>query len=64
MYELSLREAVTFYAGSEPFASQATFYDSESGFGTSTQSLVRGYDCLSYATYLNATILDKTGVKT
>lgn len=63
IYELSLQEAITSYAGSEPFASQATFYDSETGFGTSTQPLVRGYDCPSYATYLNATISDGTGVK-
>jgi primary-amine oxidase len=63
-YELSLQESVTHYAGSEPFASQATFYDSNTGFGTSTQPLVRGYDCPSHATYLNATFADGTTTKT
>ncbi|CAO2648787.1 Nn.00g097360.m01.CDS01 [Neocucurbitaria sp. VM-36] len=55
IYELSLQEAVTLYAGSEPFASQATFFDTVDGLGASLVSLVRGYDCPSHATYLNAT---------
>lgn len=52
MYELSLQEALTAYSGSDPFASQATFFDTTSGMGTDLQPLVRGYDCPSHATYL------------
>ena len=55
LYELSLQEAVTLYAGSEPFASQATFFDTVDGLGATLVPLIQGYDCPSYATYLNAT---------
>jgi primary-amine oxidase len=44
IYELSLQEALTHYAGSDPFASQATFFDSVTGFGSTLQPLIRGYD--------------------
>jgi primary-amine oxidase len=64
MYELSLQEALTHYAGSDPFASQATFFDSVTGFGSTLQPLIRGYDCPSHATYLNATFADGNGTKT
>jgi primary-amine oxidase len=64
LYELSLQEALTHYAGSDPFASQATFFDSQTGFGTTIQPLVRGYDCPSHATYLNATFADGVGTRT
>ncbi|KAF2269570.1 amine oxidase catalytic domain-containing protein [Lojkania enalia] len=55
IYELSLQEAFTHYTGSEPFASQTTFWDTGSGMGLSSFPLVKGYDCPSYATYLGAT---------
>ncbi|KAF2821363.1 amine oxidase catalytic domain-containing protein [Ophiobolus disseminans] len=63
LYELSLQEAFTHYAGSEPFASQAIFFDSETGFGTAIQPLVRGYDCPIHATYLNASFAEGTGTR-
>lgn len=64
MYELSLQEALTAYTGSEPFANQATLFDTEAGFGTSFVSLVKGYDCPEYATYLPATVADRNTTKT
>ncbi|EUC42223.1 hypothetical protein COCMIDRAFT_29138 [Bipolaris oryzae ATCC 44560] len=54
LYELSLQEALTAYSGSDPFASQATFYDTTSGMGAELTPLIKGYDCPSYATYLPA----------
>ncbi|KAJ4370723.1 hypothetical protein N0V83_005244 [Neocucurbitaria cava] len=63
-YELSLQEAVTLYTGSEPFASQATFFDTVDGLGSSLVTLVRGYDCPSHATYLNATYSEGNTTKT
>jgi primary-amine oxidase len=64
IYELSLQEALTHYTGSDPFASQAVFFDSETGFGSTLQSLVRGYDCPSHATYLNSTFSEGNSTKT
>jgi primary-amine oxidase len=64
MYELSLQDALTHYAGSEPFASQATFFDVGTGFGTTLQPLIRGYDCPSHATYLNTTYSEGNGTRT
>ncbi|KAA8623161.1 TynA Cu2+-containing amine oxidase [Pyrenophora tritici-repentis] len=55
MYELSLQESLTAYAGSDPFASQANFFDTTTGMGSTLQPLVRGYDCPAHATYLPAT---------
>jgi primary-amine oxidase len=64
MYELSLQEALTHYAGSDPFASQAVFFDSQTGFGSTLQPLIRGYDCPAHATYLNATFSEGNNTKT
>lgn len=64
IYELSLQEALTNYAGSEPFAAQATFFDSITGLGSTINSLIRGYDCPTHATYLNATFSEGNGTKT
>lgn len=55
MYELGLEEALTHYAGSDPVQSQTTYFDSQGGLGALLVPLVKGYDCPSYATYLNAT---------
>jgi primary-amine oxidase len=55
MYELSLQDAITHYAGSDPFASETTFFDTETGMGASMIPLIRGYDCPTHATYLNTT---------
>jgi primary-amine oxidase len=64
IYELSLQEALTHYAGSEPFASQTAFFDVSNGFGSTMQPLVRGYDCPAHATYLNATFSEGNGTRT
>ncbi|KAF1943394.1 amine oxidase catalytic domain-containing protein [Clathrospora elynae] len=64
IYELSLQEALTVYAGSDPFSSQATFFDSVTGMGSTLQPLVRGYDCPSHATYLNSTWIEGNSTKT
>jgi primary-amine oxidase len=64
IYELSLQEALTAYAGDDPFASQATFIDTGTGMGSTLQPLVRGYDCPSYATYLPATWTEGNATKT
>ncbi|KAF2022351.1 amine oxidase catalytic domain-containing protein [Aaosphaeria arxii CBS 175.79] len=63
-YELSLQEALSHYAGSDPFASQATFLDTGGGMGTTLATLVRGYDCPLHATYLNATFSEGTASRT
>ncbi|KAH7341181.1 copper amine oxidase [Pyrenochaeta sp. MPI-SDFR-AT-0127] len=55
IYELALQEALTAYSGSDPFASQTTLWDTVAGLGSSLVPLIKGYDCPSYATYLNAT---------
>ncbi|KAI8936065.1 hypothetical protein NX059_007565 [Plenodomus lindquistii] len=63
-YELSLQEALTHYTGSDPFASQTTFFDTGNGMGLALVPLVRGYDCPMYATYLNATFSEGTKLRT
>lgn len=64
IYELSLQEALTAYAGSDPFASQTTFWDTITGLGSTLVPLVRGYDCPAHATYLNATFADRNSTIT
>lgn len=64
LYELSLQEALTAYTGSDPFQSQATYFDTTSGMGADLQPLVRGYDCPSHATYLPASWNEGNGTKT
>lgn len=53
MYELGLQEAVAHYAGADPRASLTAYADSFYGMGSLLFSLVRGYDCPTYATYLD-----------
>lgn len=61
IYELSLQEAMAHYAGSDPFQSGTAYLDSYYGFGPYTFELVGGYDCPSYATYLNTSFyVDET----
>ncbi|CAG5184025.1 uncharacterized protein ALTATR162_LOCUS10872 [Alternaria atra] len=64
IYELSLQEALTSYSGTDPFQSQATFFDTTSGMGSTLQPLVKGYDCPSHATYLPATWTEGDTIKT
>jgi primary-amine oxidase len=64
LYELSLQDAITHYAGSDPFASETAFFDTETGIGSSLVPLVRGYDCPAHATYLNATFAEGNSTAT
>ncbi|KAF2742211.1 amine oxidase catalytic domain-containing protein [Sporormia fimetaria CBS 119925] len=56
IYELALQEALSQYAGSDPFQAQTNFFDTLGGMGAALVPLVKGYDCPTYATYINATI--------
>ena len=64
IYELGLQEALTHYAGSDPFQSQTTYFDTQDGLGSTLVPLIKGYDCPSYATYLNATWTEVEELKT
>ncbi|TWU71601.1 hypothetical protein ED733_003204 [Metarhizium rileyi] len=55
LYELGLEEALSNYAGNDPVQSGSTYFDSKPGIGSAVVSLVDGYDCPTYSTYLNAT---------
>ena len=54
IYELGLQEALAHYAGNDPVQSGTSYLDSYYGFGPYAFELVKGYDCPSYATYLNS----------
>ena len=53
LYELGLQEALAHYAGNDPVQSGVSYLDTYYGFGPYAFELVPGYDCPSYATYLN-----------
>lgn len=53
IYELALQEAVAHYAGSDPQQSETLYFDTTEGMGDSLNTLVKGYDCPSHATYLD-----------
>ncbi|KAK3113870.1 hypothetical protein LTR53_008410 [Teratosphaeriaceae sp. CCFEE 6253] len=53
IYELSLQEALAHYAGNDPVSSGTSYLDSYYGFGPYAFELVPGYDCPSYATFVN-----------
>ncbi|KHO00534.1 Copper amine oxidase [Metarhizium album ARSEF 1941] len=55
IHQLGLQEALAHYAGNEPAQSGTIYFDSKPGVGPSVVSLVDGYDCPTYSTYLNAT---------
>ncbi|KAK2746498.1 hypothetical protein FQN57_003124 [Myotisia sp. PD_48] len=55
IYELGLQEALSHYASNDPLQSGVSYLDTLDGFGRGAFELVRGYDCPSYATYLNTT---------
>jgi primary-amine oxidase len=55
IYELGLQEALAHYAGNDPVQSGTAYLDTFYGFGSYAFELVKGYDCPSYATYLNTT---------
>jgi primary-amine oxidase len=53
LYELGLQEALAHYAGSDPHQSGVAYLDTYYGFGPYAFELVPGYDCPTYATYMN-----------
>ena len=53
LYELGLQEALAHYAGNDPVQSGTSYLDSYYGFGPYAFELVPGYDCPTYATYMN-----------
>ncbi|KAK4494552.1 hypothetical protein PRZ48_013908 [Zasmidium cellare] len=53
LYELGLQEALAHYAGNDPVQSGVGYLDSYYGFGPYAFQLVPGYDCPSYASYMN-----------
>ncbi|KAJ5745952.1 membrane copper amine oxidase [Penicillium odoratum] len=58
LYELGLQEALAHYAGNDPVQSMTSYLDSYYGFGPYAFELAKGYDCPSYATYLNSTFYE------
>ncbi|KAF4996189.1 hypothetical protein FGRMN_4637 [Fusarium graminum] len=55
IYEFGLQEALAHYASQDPLHASSAYLDSSYGIGTSQWNLVDGFDCPSYATYLNTT---------
>ncbi|KAL4924490.1 copper amine oxidase [Aspergillus undulatus] len=53
LYELGLQEALAHYAANDPVQSSIAYLDSYYGFGPYAFELLKGYDCPSYASYLN-----------
>ncbi|PQE19406.1 Copper amine oxidase protein [Rutstroemia sp. NJR-2017a BBW] len=53
VYELSLQEAIAHYAGSDPMQSGTAFLDSVFGMGSRLSELVPGFDCPSYAHFVD-----------
>jgi primary-amine oxidase len=49
-----MQEAVAHYAGSDPTQANSAYLDSLYGFGPFAFELLKGYDCPSYATYINS----------
>lgn len=64
IYELALQEALAHYAGADPVQSETVYFDSQGGLGRTMVPLTKGFDCPSYATYLNATWTSTAGVTT
>jgi primary-amine oxidase len=62
IYEITLQEALAHYASADPVQSQTCFFDTAGeGLGNSMRPLISGFDCPSYATYINATITSERG---
>ncbi|KAF8541996.1 putative membrane copper amine oxidase [Trichophaea hybrida] len=55
VYEMGLMEALAIYAGNDPIQSLTAFWDIVGGMGTNAFTLLPGFDCPSYATFLNTT---------
>jgi primary-amine oxidase len=55
IYEIGLQEALAHYAGNDPVQSGTAYLDTFYGFGPYAFELIGGYDCPTYASYLNST---------
>ncbi|GAA6007466.1 hypothetical protein JCM11491_004172 [Sporobolomyces phaffii] len=55
VYELGLTEALAHYAGNDPVQSGTSYADTFYGFGPYAFELVEGYDCPTYAKFVNTT---------
>ncbi|GAA5905162.1 hypothetical protein JCM6882_000397 [Rhodosporidiobolus microsporus] len=53
MHDLGLNEALAHYAANDPTQSGTAYLDSYYGFGPYTYELVAGFDCPTYAKYVN-----------
>lgn len=53
LYELGLQEALAHYAGNDPTQSGTAYLDTYYGFGPWHFQLLPGFDCPTYATYMN-----------
>ncbi|KAL1847003.1 hypothetical protein Daus18300_014080, partial [Diaporthe australafricana] len=60
IYELGMEEALAHYAGIDPIQSGTCYFDTMYGFGSSIVSLVNGYDCPAYSTYMDTAYMDGT----
>ncbi|KAJ5774196.1 membrane copper amine oxidase [Penicillium paradoxum] len=58
LYELGLQEAMAQYAGSDPLQGTVAYLDSFFGLGRAMFELVPGYDCPTYADFMDTTIYD------
>ncbi|PYI28105.1 copper amine oxidase [Aspergillus indologenus CBS 114.80] len=58
LYELGLQEAIAQYAGSDPMQGAVAYLDSFFGMGRAMFELVPGYDCPTYADFLDTMIYD------
>jgi primary-amine oxidase len=55
LYELGIQEAMAHYAGNDPVQSGTSYLDGAYGLGLANE-LMPGYDCPTYASYLNITV--------
>ena len=56
IYEIRLQEALAHYAAINPTNANTAYLDSAFGFGSGAVELMPGYDCPTYATYLNTSL--------
>ncbi|KAF8454455.1 copper amine oxidase [Kalaharituber pfeilii] len=54
IFELGLQEALSHYAGNNPMEGTTSYLDSYYGLGSFTYTLIPGYDCPEFATYLDS----------
>ncbi|KAK3715566.1 hypothetical protein LTR37_007054 [Vermiconidia calcicola] len=59
LYELSFQEALARYAGTDPAQSTTAYLDAAYNLGGSIVELVPGYDCPTYATFMDVPDLSR-----